>query len=319
MWVNNWFIIYPNYPGGVSFSTNHVEPGEHIRLKDPTLSARRAAFRVPLLVDRTLYEEMLPKSPLESLLLVDLYGKRVLNTSTQLVQALTSQNGSDNRPLPPPCKMATFEAQRKRRCERFSPRASERLASTSGNDDGITVIIGPVRHSLRLAQFVVGLLAQSNSSHVHRVIVLLLQDASEQHKYSNPVQMALVARADVRIVSISDDAMSPLRRYFPTNLVTTRAVVLVDANWYPSLDHIAMMHAAFIRLPQRIIGLTTTAVPTEALCGYDHVSAGVMMMHRDMLFLTTCGDKALPTPVQASLRAMMNTVHVMRYVLHIQR
>ena len=55
VYVRGYTMLYPNYPDFVSFSTNHLEIGEHVKLKEMTWDSvakdakRKAAFEVPLM------------------------------------------------------------------------------------------------------------------------------------------------------------------------------------------------------------------------------------------------------------------------------
>ena len=70
MWINDLFMLYPSYPGQLSFATNHLEPGEHITVND---SAHLAAdFVVPLINSPPLIR--VSNSTQGTLHMVDLFG-----------------------------------------------------------------------------------------------------------------------------------------------------------------------------------------------------------------------------------------------------
>ena len=47
MYVKGWFMLYPSYPDQVSFSTNHLEVGEHVTHNDT--DHRAEDYTVPLM------------------------------------------------------------------------------------------------------------------------------------------------------------------------------------------------------------------------------------------------------------------------------
>ncbi|KAK6936060.1 hypothetical protein RJ641_033090 [Dillenia turbinata] len=49
MYLRGYVSLYPNFPNQASFSTNHVEPGAHIRAKDNIVRHNKEDFEVPLL------------------------------------------------------------------------------------------------------------------------------------------------------------------------------------------------------------------------------------------------------------------------------
>lgn len=49
MYLRGYVSLYPNFPNQASFSTNHMEPGAHIRAKDNVVRHDKHDFEVPLL------------------------------------------------------------------------------------------------------------------------------------------------------------------------------------------------------------------------------------------------------------------------------
>jgi len=60
-YLEGYVVLYPNFPNQSSFSTNHLEPGEHIASKANKLKHLPIDFTVPLLTDfhslRTLWAD----------------------------------------------------------------------------------------------------------------------------------------------------------------------------------------------------------------------------------------------------------------------
>ena len=46
LYLQSWTLLYPNFPGEMSFATNHIEPGVHIDKKRSV--ADRKKYTVPL-------------------------------------------------------------------------------------------------------------------------------------------------------------------------------------------------------------------------------------------------------------------------------
>ena len=55
MYINSYFLLYPNFPNQASLSTNHLEEGEHI-MRVTSHSHLNEDFTVPLLRNRSLME-----------------------------------------------------------------------------------------------------------------------------------------------------------------------------------------------------------------------------------------------------------------------
>jgi glycosyltransferase involved in cell wall biosynthesis len=51
MYLRGYVVLYPNFPGQASFSTNHMEPGAHINASGNVLKHNKEDFEVPLLAD----------------------------------------------------------------------------------------------------------------------------------------------------------------------------------------------------------------------------------------------------------------------------
>ncbi|KAG1353921.1 hypothetical protein COCNU_07G000330 [Cocos nucifera] len=51
MYLRGYVSLYPNFPGQMSFSTNHMEPGAHIDAKDNMVKHKKGDFEVPLMKD----------------------------------------------------------------------------------------------------------------------------------------------------------------------------------------------------------------------------------------------------------------------------
>ncbi|XP_026665082.2 uncharacterized protein LOC103719835 [Phoenix dactylifera] len=49
MYLRGYVSLYPNFPNQASFSTNHMEPGAHIRAKDNVVKHVKVDFEVPLM------------------------------------------------------------------------------------------------------------------------------------------------------------------------------------------------------------------------------------------------------------------------------
>jgi len=83
-YLRGWVVLYPNFYNQTSFSTNHLEPGEHIGGKTNTLKHRPIDFVVPLMHDpdmlRLLWSgaaaELRAPPPLSELLVLDLFSER---------------------------------------------------------------------------------------------------------------------------------------------------------------------------------------------------------------------------------------------------
>ena len=58
MWLKGWVTLYPSFFNQTSFSTNHLEPGEHIGGKANTLKHRPIDFVVPLMRERAMLREL---------------------------------------------------------------------------------------------------------------------------------------------------------------------------------------------------------------------------------------------------------------------
>jgi hypothetical protein len=56
MYINGYFLLYPNFPNQASLSTNHLEEGEHIMRNVTSHSHLNEDFTVPLLRNRSLME-----------------------------------------------------------------------------------------------------------------------------------------------------------------------------------------------------------------------------------------------------------------------
>jgi hypothetical protein len=73
-YVKGLYMLYPNFPGQASFSTNHMELGEHSQLSAAELAQKRAAYSVPLVSDMAVLQRVVPLlSRLEDLVVVDLF------------------------------------------------------------------------------------------------------------------------------------------------------------------------------------------------------------------------------------------------------
>ncbi len=57
-YLRGWYVLYPNFYNQTSFSTNHLEPGEHINGKKNTLKHRPIDFVVPLMQDAATLREL---------------------------------------------------------------------------------------------------------------------------------------------------------------------------------------------------------------------------------------------------------------------
>jgi hypothetical protein len=87
MWIKGYFLVYPNFPGEHSFSTNHLEVGEHITIaEDGRLSHSKQLFTVPLL-ESASYLDNLETHPFRELPYLDLFGEPFLN-ETSLYRSL---------------------------------------------------------------------------------------------------------------------------------------------------------------------------------------------------------------------------------------
>lgn len=97
-YLNGYVVLYPNFANQTSFSTNHIEQGEHISGKLNALKHRRIDFTVPLMHDltslRKLYTKpgdeheggdgrargggtrLAPLAPLQALPTLDLFSER---------------------------------------------------------------------------------------------------------------------------------------------------------------------------------------------------------------------------------------------------
>ncbi|XP_008805206.1 uncharacterized protein LOC103718255 [Phoenix dactylifera] len=64
MYLRGYVSLYPNFPNQASFSTNHMEPGEHIRAKDNAVKHDKADFEVPLIEED--FTRLLPAGKLPS-------------------------------------------------------------------------------------------------------------------------------------------------------------------------------------------------------------------------------------------------------------
>lgn len=62
MYLRGYVTLYPNFPNQTSFSTNHLEPGEHINASDNSLSHRKQDFEVPLMQQN--FVALLPRQKL---------------------------------------------------------------------------------------------------------------------------------------------------------------------------------------------------------------------------------------------------------------
>lgn len=70
MWINDLFMLYPNYQNQTSFATNHLEPGEHIKVNDTTHNP--ADFVVPLMDSPPVIQ--VSKDLNSKMYMVDLFG-----------------------------------------------------------------------------------------------------------------------------------------------------------------------------------------------------------------------------------------------------
>ncbi|XP_078427917.1 glycosyltransferase family protein 2 [Wolffia australiana] len=78
MYLRGYVSLYPNFPGQASFSTNHMEPGAHIRAKDNVVQHKKDDFEVPLL--REDFSRILPGGklpPAAKLPVLDLFNQPV--------------------------------------------------------------------------------------------------------------------------------------------------------------------------------------------------------------------------------------------------
>lgn len=82
--LRGWVVLYPNFHNQTSFSTNHLEPGEHIGGKANTLKHRPIDFVVPLMHSATMLRqlwrgaagELCAPQPLSELPVLDLFSER---------------------------------------------------------------------------------------------------------------------------------------------------------------------------------------------------------------------------------------------------
>ena len=174
MFMRGEFLLYPNFPYQASFSTNHVEVGEHINEKDPTLLERRANFTVPLITDETVFTSLDLRTPLRPIAILDLFGKQYLETK-QLEQ--TFQKLQSNLLLHQPKFTHSHKLwlHEERMCERFSHDVSDFMADPvrsgkSNAGEGITVVITVAFHPDTAVDQLRVLVAIPA---IHHVIVLL--------------------------------------------------------------------------------------------------------------------------------------------------
>ncbi|GMI44568.1 hypothetical protein TrCOL_g9351 [Triparma columacea] len=108
MYVKDWYVVYPSFKDQVSFATNHVEIGEHI--KDKRSQKRFApGFTVPLF-DQTTFtalnpltgmKENYPQTPN-----LDIFGRPILPPTLALAQGSTpppSTSWNPSKKIDPPC------------------------------------------------------------------------------------------------------------------------------------------------------------------------------------------------------------------------
>jgi hypothetical protein len=108
-YLRGWVYLYPNLKNQTSFSTNHMEKGEHIASKANTLKHLPIDFTVPLLQDpallRTLWgarpdadAEPAAPPPLGALPVLDLFSERtsLARLAAQGAAATRKLRGTDN-------------------------------------------------------------------------------------------------------------------------------------------------------------------------------------------------------------------------------
>ena len=285
MWIRGTFLLYPNFDKQFSFSTNHVEPGEHIRADDPELLRKRAMFTVPLIQTDEQYTSVSFEKPLSPMVAFDIFGSPFFTTSALInsLDKLTKGSEHSTKTTTTPGKLD------RNTCTRFSPFVSDYVSRP-----GVTVMMSVNDENNQggapLGRVVMRQLeALARVPAVKRVLLLVVTSKSKNHKRKT----ALVGNMDVHIFFRGTTEGTNRLKLVPNNLISTDAVLLLDSSVHMGPLDVITLYDAWRAHPKKVVGYLPVYADAES-SGYVGVSTKSAMAHRRMLYSYTC-DRANAT------------------------
>ena len=288
MYTNELYMVYPNFPEQASFSTNHMEVGEHIHSKSDR-DSRIQEFTVPLIDDAYVSKledqglisgSILSSLPdtLNDLLLMDTASRPLISSSclpnptcraqtpptawhrTTIVTSLMSQSSRD------------FTCARK---------IGKHSMSFNDNylmkrDDQISLLLSTDSGRLAMTRLQIEYYSQSP-----RVAAIVVTWNDALHP---PPPSVRIGDVFVTFRSYAEDALS--NRFRPSSKLITDSVIALDYNVRVHLDDVELLYQVLRTHPENVLGFELPLRTDEG--GYTIMTGSVTAFSSNYLKIFTC-------------------------------
>ncbi len=292
MYTKELFMLYPSYPNQLSFATNHIEIGEHIKT-DRDRNRFKKGFTVPLLDDSTL--EALRSEGIDPLKLppslgevdaLDLFARQIIPALCMKEEGCADMHKTTswNRP-----KVSEFDAQT--RYERIC-KESIRDKSFPFHDneyskrrDKITILLyyEPDIDSWET----LGSQLEYYAS-LERVAGVVITWGDSQSAPPPSVRLS----TDVFATFLAQGEDSYNNRLNPSSKILTHCVVLVDVGVKVHQDDIEILYQSWLMHEDRLLGFFPLR-RGDGTSQYKYMLGTVMAMSGKFLYDYTCNEDML--------------------------
>lgn len=256
MYFKGFFLVYPNFRGGFSLSTNHMETGEHVNEKMNKSLSQREYYTVPLLTDEKSLRA-LDDMALNDFPCIDLFGYPYLE-GVQLQRAISGYTDTVSPQEQMLIRSLNISLYQQQRYTQQRTKYSENYYRKSncnsyldwyvtGRDlfdsASITVMISSMhRHAILWRQIEY----YASSRLVSTIIVTC-------HNFNYPVPRNAVI-GHTLVVFVRPESNSLNNRFMMDQRITTASVLIVDDDIKIHIDDIEVLHEVWLKYPKYIIG-----------------------------------------------------------------
>jgi len=282
MYTHDLFMVYPNLPNQVSFSTNHVELGEHI-VSEKDRGKRLADFTVPLLQEDSLngLKEKLGKDPLafpsnlRDINMLDIYSRPIVDLECLIDDECTAKY-PPQMPSPSSVLNRLWSSRRNHVCQNIpfndnylmKEDTKLTLVIDSGVNCDLEILAGQLKY-------------YSNSAKIIAILVVW-NDTSRP-----PPPSVRIGNLFVSFLPQFESSIH--NRFNPSSKIITDGVMVVDLGVKVHLDDIHEAYNLWSDFPNNIVGFTSIRIKKSA-DSYIGVRSNVMILHSRFLKMYSCDE-----------------------------